>query len=326
MLDRSLHPPHLAGLAAQVVSGLSGASVRSAEVLLHGMMTFKCRVRTSSGEDLIVRFYPRGRSSIVHQEPDLLARCRELGFAVPEPVGDSRSGPPSPLAYMVYRRIEGRTLQEHLSDTGERPQDRLAGELAWHLHRLQELDFEGAGELVSAGRARDASWQAFARQSFHAGLAAIEAHALLPQALRSALRDLADAEPARMAGPAHRLIWGDFNFGNILVTEAGNMAGLIDFEGCLSGDPLATLGYGFATHGLHPFFDLVLRAWPEALGQEALDAIAWYALLRAMRIACYAHLPLPTGRHRDPLMEILPGMLPALQRLTGRLFTAVRPE
>lgn len=326
MLERSLPPPYLAGLASEIVSSLTGTPASSAEVLLRGMMTFKCRVRTAEGEDLIVRFYPNGRSAVVNHEPDLLARCRQLGFAVPQPVADSRSGPPSPLAYLVYRRIEGRTLDEHLADWREQQQPLLAQELAMQLHRMQTLDFEGAGELVSARRARDTDWQAFASRSFHTGLDAIETHALLPLPLRSALRSLPPLAPSSTAKHAHQLIWGDFNFGNILVAEDGSLAGLIDFEGCLSGDPIATLGYGFATHGQHNFFDQLLAAWPEALDQDALDAVAWYAVLRAMRIAIYAHLPLPTGRPRDPLLDILPGLLPAMHRLTGRPYYPKRTE
>jgi aminoglycoside phosphotransferase (APT) family kinase protein len=121
--------------------------------------------------------------------------------------------------------------------------------------------------------------------------------------------------PPAVAATAHSLVWGDINFENILVTDDAQIAGLIDFEGCMSGDPLATLGYGYAVHGEDPFFQLMLQA-ALGLAPTQQDArVAWYALLRALRLARYAHFALPTGRPRDALVKIVPGMVPALALL-----------
>ncbi|KAF7963941.1 hypothetical protein AWV80_04085 [Cupriavidus sp. UYMU48A] len=163
--------------------------------------------------------------------------------------------------------------------------------------------------------ALDASWDAFVHDEMHSGLESIRRHRLLePKLVQEIERVIRAGQPAS-ARATRRLIWGDVNFGNILVKEDGCVAGLIDFEGCLSGDPLATLGYAAAVHGPDPFFSQVLRAWPQRLAKEEDDLIAWYALLRALRLARYAHLPLPTGRPRDPLVHIVPGIIPALRRL-----------
>lgn len=302
--------------ATGVVSGLLGARVLTVEVLHQGMMTFKCRVRTARSDDVIVRFYPASRSAVLQQEPDLLLRCRSAGFPVPQPIGDSRTGPSAPLSYVAYRYIDGATAATRLlslDDVGRRV---LAQDLAAHLYRLQYLTFEGAGELVSGAVAHDDSWDAFVRESMHSGLLSIRRHRLLEPALISDIERVVLAGPPAPPRMTGRLIWGDINFGNVLVKPDGHIAGLIDFESCLSGDPLATLGYTAAVHGTDPFFGLLLQARPYPLTEGEERLVAWYALLRALRLARYAHLPLPTGRPRDPLISIVPGILPALQRLT----------
>jgi aminoglycoside phosphotransferase (APT) family kinase protein len=166
--------------------------------------------------------------------------------------------------------------------------------------------------------ARDSSWEDFVDESMRVGLDAIRRHTLLDEELADNIAIVVERRAGRRDHAQHRLVWGDINFGNVLVAANDSVSGLIDFEGCLSGDPLATLGYGFAVHGTQPFYALVLQAWPQLLTQADQDTIARYALLRALRLARYAHLPLPTGRPRDRLLEIFPGVVPALKRLTRR--------
>jgi len=310
-------PPDLPAAAAAVVAGLTGSAVRSSERIHRGMMNFKCRVRTASGDDLMVRFYPAGRAHLVLQEPDLLARCGQAGLPVPATLCDSRTGPPAPLSYVVYRRIEGETLADRLATLDDERRRRLAADLAHHLERLERVRFEGAGDLETGSIARAASWSAFVSASMRDGLDAIRRHAVLEPALADALeRAVGRGPPAPMREP-RKLVWGDINFENILVADDGTVAGLIDFEGCLSGDPLATLGYCGAVHGRDPFFRSLVGAWPRALTAAEGQLVAWYALLRALRLARYVHLALPTGRPRDPLIRIVPGILEALAALAA---------
>ncbi|MDP9123078.1 MAG: phosphotransferase [Pseudomonadota bacterium] len=308
-------PAGLPAMAAAVVAGLTGSIVRESERIHRGMMTFKCRVRTGSGDELMVRFYPATRSALVHQEPDLLARCRQAGLPVPVVIGDSRTGPPAPLAYVVYRRIAGETLTDRLPGLDGTQRARLAADLAMHLHRLKDVVFDGAGDLLSGSTGRDITWTQFVDRSLREGLEAIRRHGLLEDSLASALERVVRAGWPAHALVATRLVWGDINFENILVTDEATVAGLVDFEGCLSGDPLATLGYLGAVHGTDPFFGLLIRAWSMDRYPQDDVCIAWYALVRALRLARYAHLPLPTGRPRDPLIQIVPGIVPAISTL-----------
>lgn len=309
--------------AAVVVADLMGAGIRTSERVRKGLMTFKYRVQTEGGEDIMVRFYPSGRSSVVNQEPDLLLRCRKAGLPVPETIGDSRTGPPAPFSYVAYFRIKGETLADCLPNFDKLQRQQLAADLASHLYRLQEVTFKGAGDLVSGIAGSAGSWSAFVRDSMRLGLDSVQKHSLLDSSLASALERAVLSGPPRSALATGRLVWGDINFENILVTERATVAGLIDFEGCLSGDPIATLGYCQAVHGQDSFFEMILRAWPEY--EPAHDAwVAWYSLLRALRLARYAHLALPTGHPRDPLICIVPGIISAIATLNSKTKRPIR--
>ncbi|MDP9941259.1 aminoglycoside phosphotransferase (APT) family kinase protein [Pseudomonas sp. 3400] len=303
--------------AASIVAELLGANVLTVEFLHQGMMTYKCRVYTKDEGDVIVRFYPPGRSDLVNVEPDLLMRCHRAGIPVPQPIGDSRSGVSSPLNYVAYRRIDGETVAERLGDFDRARRHVLAEDLALHLYRLQSLAFEGAGELVSSVVAKSDSWSSFSKQSMQVGLEAIKRHKLLDQGMVGEIERVISSDLPVPERAMHQLVWGDINFGNILVRADGHVAALIDFEGCMSGDPLATLGYAAAVHGADPFFSELQAVWPGSLSVDDENLIAWYALLRALRLAPFAHLPLPTGLARDPLVRIVPGIIPALRQIAA---------
>lgn len=308
-------PPGLPDAAAAIVRELTHSRVVKSERVLAGLMTFKFRVMTADGHDIIVRFYPAGRTSLVRQEPDLLALCAASGLPVPRPIGDSRTGPPAPLAYVAYHRIAGVTLAQRLPHLDERESRQLAEDLALQLSRLQQVGFNGAGELISATAALDEEWAAFVDRSMRQGLDAVREHSLLSPRLIGALERVVLCGAPEPAVATGRLVWGDINFENVLVAEDATVAALIDFEGCLSGDPLATLGYCQAAHGPSPFFRLLLDASTETKPARWRAGIAWYAVLRTMRLARYAHLALPTGRPRDPLIRILPGLEEAVSIL-----------
>ena len=304
--------------AGRIVGELLGSQPRAVKFIRQGLMTFKVRVTTQQGERVIVRFYPPRRGSVVNQEPDLLARCRAAGVPVPQVIGDSRTGPTSELAYVAYYMIEGATLSSRLPTCTPSQISDLARDLAGQLSNFDAIEFRGAGEIVNSVIAQDHSWESFVDNSMRIGLEAVRRHALLDSNSIDQLTRIVDRGIEGRAQGMHSLVWGDINFGNILVDADYRIAGLIDFESCLSGDPLATLGYCLAAQGHDAFVAQLLRTWPEQLGRHEVETVLLYALLRALRLARYAHLPLPTGYARDPLTEIFPGITLALDELSRR--------
>jgi aminoglycoside phosphotransferase (APT) family kinase protein len=281
-------------------------------------MTFKYLVETVDEERLIVRFYPPGREAVINCEPDLLVRCRLSDIPVPLVIGDARTGPKAALEYVVYRMIEGATLLEVLPHLSGSAQQTLAAELARCIFNLRWIEFDGYGELVTGEAASESSWPGFVNRSLVAGIEALERNKLIDSSSLRRLhaivnRTASDIDSLIDCG-SRRLVWGDVSFANIIVTSSGELAGLIDFESSLSGDPLATLGYCFAAHGDHPFWAALVACWPEAI-EAARERILLYAILRGLRLAPYLDRPLPTGHPRDPLFEIFPGVKLALDSL-----------
>jgi aminoglycoside phosphotransferase (APT) family kinase protein len=310
--------PALIGDAKRIVSHETGTRVRSAELIQRGLMAFKVLVQTDGQARYIVRFYPPGRESVVDCEPDLWSRFRREGVPVPVVLADSRTGPRAQLAYVAYHMIEGEMLSDALIRRDAAGREMLAGSLVESLRRLGSLEFEGSGELVTSRRATHQSWQAFVRNSIEAGKLALRRYSLVNGEIADLLDVVLDSVPVPDWSATPRFVWGDIAFDNILVDPQGRIAGFIDFESCMSGDPLATLGYCLAMHGDHSFCATLLDTWP-GIDHEGRDRICFYAILRALRLAPYAHKPLPTGRPRDALTAIYPGLLPALSALQRRL-------
>ena len=302
--------------AARIVSAISGRSVRLTQQILRGVMTFKCVVETVDAEHFIVRFYPPGREAVLHCEPDLLARCNQSGVPVPLVVADARNGPKATLPYVAYRMIEGTTLSEVLPYLTAEQQQELASELATCLFKLRQIEHNGYGELVTGDSAEYVSWRAFVKQSFADGIDSLEQSKLIDGSSLLRLRKIVNTTHHDIDWQSSQLVWGDVSFANIIIDSSGHLAGLIDFESCLSGDPLATLGYCFACHGNHPFWEVLIRRWPQTLDAADHHRILLYSILRGLRLARYLDRPLPTGHPRDPLFEIFPGMKLAVETLT----------
>jgi aminoglycoside phosphotransferase (APT) family kinase protein len=301
--------------ATAIVRETLGEPVVSARQLSGGVMTYRCLVETGSGARYMVRFYPPSRRHVVHYEPAVLRRCREAGVPVPEVVADSQTGPQATLAYMVYRRVDGDTLAERLDSLDFAAVDSVAQQVVAVLGLLNQCPVAGCGELLDACSARHATWIEFVTTSFDEGIETLRRCRVLEPPLLDrliALRDNLEAfEDSAPAG----LVWGDIAPDNIILDKHGRLAALIDFEGALAAEPVLNLGYAYSALAGTPFFDALLRRWPGAESEGLRRKVAFYAVLRAVRIARYADQPLPTGAPRMAVDRLLPGFVPALQQL-----------
>jgi hypothetical protein len=185
------------------------------------------------------------------------------------------------------------------------------------LGRLRRIEFEGFGEPITATRAHEKSWEAFVKSSFKVGLHAVRSHSLLPPSWLKHFDRIVGlfAELPLDASPF--LIWGDIQFDNILVNDDNQLAALIDFEGALSGDDVATLGYLFAKYGDSSPYRAFSKAWSASEGAVDQRRVCLYAILRVLRIAPYAHRPLPNGRPHQPLIEVFQGLENAVSELAN---------
>jgi hypothetical protein len=102
---------------------------------------------------------------------------------------------------------------------------------------------------------------------------------------------------------------------NLIVQPADSLVGVVDFEGVLSADALLGLGYCYAAYGPTGFFGDLAHAWATPLSDNETRRVEMYAVLRGVRLARFAHLPLPTGGPREPVEKRFPGFVMALRSL-----------
>ena len=164
-------------------------------------------------------------------------------------------------------------------------------------------------------KARNRSWDSFFIESFKEGIKAARRYGLIDENLLTSIEVLFNKSKAIQTDIENRLTWGDISPENIILDEDKNIAGIIDFEGVISGDILLNLGYSYAGYYGTKFFQSLLNVWPEELTENDWRRIKTYCIIKVLRIARYAHKPLPTGHHRDQLTQFLPGFIPGLMSL-----------
>ncbi|HYK01022.1 MAG TPA: phosphotransferase [Thermoanaerobaculia bacterium] len=275
-------------------------------------MTFKYTVVSGGGARFIVRFYPPGREDVVEYEPDVVRRCRSSGLRVPEVVADSRSGPPAPLAYMAYRMIDGIALRDRLADLADREMHSVCASVAEQMRAMAEVRIDGYGDLTSAHEAQYTTWQSFIRAAFEDGIAAAGRRMLLEDALIDTLRTVCDHLDRFAAPETPVLTWGDLSPDNIIV-QGGRLAGLIDFEGVLGGEPELNLGYVRARYRETPFYEALLAHWPCVDHDQPRTAL--YVVVRGLRLLIHRHELLPTGERRQATESFLSDFAAAVNEL-----------
>jgi aminoglycoside phosphotransferase (APT) family kinase protein len=252
---------------------------------------------------------------VVDYEPDLIRRLAAEGLPVAAMVGDSRSGPPASLAYMVYELLEGIPLSERFGALTAAARDRLARELVAMMTGLGRIRLASWGEPVTAWRAGSPSWEAFVAESFAEGLDALAAHRLVEPELIDRLARIGARLGELIDPEAQSLAWVDCSPENVLVSDRDRLAGVVDLESVLVGDPMVPLGACHARFGDDAYFQALVRAWPEAPAEEAWRRIYLLSILRALRVAAFGRRPLPTGYPRAPLLEVFLGLRAAAARL-----------
>jgi len=219
---------------------------------------------------------------------------------------------------MVYEFIPGVSLADVYTSTSREEQRSFALQVGRFLAELAKLDVHGYGDLVTAQSGRYRSWHDFLAESFDSGLHAARSHGTLSAGL---LKDLATIRAAveRFDMPTRsRLAWGDVLLENILVRGSA-LVGVVDFEGTLAAEPALNVGYCRAAHDGLPFASDLEDACSSATNPLDEDRSHLYAVLRGVRIARFAHLPLPTGSPRIPPERFLPGFARAAEALARRL-------
>jgi aminoglycoside phosphotransferase (APT) family kinase protein len=303
--------------AASIIYRVFGSSPERLVHLNRGVMTLKFAARLPGGEWYVVRFYPPTRAHVLDYEPDILRRCLAMGVNVPRVVADSRDEPEAGPAYVVYRMIQGTPLSLRYGRMTTEGRTRIGAAIVETLCALAEISVVGYGDLLNAFSAQFASFEEFVESALLEGVYNARRHHLLPTNCLDKLENLRGKLGGLVREAPGVLAWGDIALDNILVNDRDSLAGLVDFEGALSGEPLLNLGYCYSRYGPNTFFETLKDNWLRPLNEADVRRIDLYAVLRALRLLKFAHEPLPYGQARTPITELLPGFPLALQGLVA---------
>lgn len=302
-------------LATQLAGRLFPSGLAAVEFLPEGVMNHMYLARTRRGERFVIRIYPARRRKIARYEPGLIQRLHAAGCLVPQIIGHDFPASESAPAWVAYHYIEGSTLARRASALRPRKMRGIATALVENLEIMSRLPVRGFGGLVTHDLADDADPWEFVRRSLAGGIENAERNGVVDRANAERLQRVLECSRRDVEHFNGALAWGDLAPTNILLDGEDRLAGLVDFESSFALDGALSAGYFFAMDPGHPLLSAVLDA-ANAAGFGFEDAkLKLCAVLRAARMAKFAHRSLPMGLPQRPIADLLPGAMQALEQL-----------
>jgi aminoglycoside phosphotransferase (APT) family kinase protein len=216
------------------------------------------------------------------REHRIIAALADTAVPVPPALGLCTDSDVNDAPFYVMKFVDGLVLGDHVITEEKIPEAnraRLGEEVVEVLAALHQVDPDAVG-LGDLGR-REAyiprqlkRWRTQWEKTKTRELAAMDD---VYEGLQSQMPEQVGAA----------IVHGDYRLGNMLVTEEGRIAAVLDWELCTLGDPLADLGY-LLNNWAHPE-----EAGPEARGAAMSPTAAGGFQTREALVARYEAL---TGR------------------------------
>ena len=266
-----------------------------------GVMTFKYKV-TVKNIHYILRIYPPENTTRVDLEFKIMQQLFIGRCKVPEPVAYNDT---ATTRYLFYKFIEGVPLLNLLPSLDTTTITAVAMQLLQNILCFSKKEVQGFGFLLTAEGPRS-SWQIFLLDALDRGTRYLSAIEELDQTTIDVLLDFVQKKISLVHIEKNCLVWSDFSPGNIIINH-NHLAGFVDFEGCVSGDPLMALGYLFAIEGHSYFFEAVMTGYKKYFS-VSYEQVIFYTLIRLFRLSKYFTHSFPTGISRDPLLAYFKGV------------------
>jgi aminoglycoside phosphotransferase (APT) family kinase protein len=283
-----------------------GAPLRF-ELIAGGRSNLTYKIEDARGKRVVLRRPPLGEllptAHDMAREYRILSALGPLGLPVPQTLALCTDSQVNQRPFYVMSYIEGVIARDVASAEvlSLQARRRCGLELADVLARLHSLDVEAAG-LGDLGRHEGYMERQLKRwhQQFH--MAQIPADAETTRLVDELHEELLARIPAQQG---FGIVHGDYRLDNAVLSPAGEVLGILDWELCTLGDPLADLGMlmvywaepgdplialteaptvleGFATRD-----ELVARY---ALGSSRdLSALPYYRAFGYWKLACILH-------------------------------------
>jgi aminoglycoside phosphotransferase (APT) family kinase protein len=275
------------------------------------------RVRTERDDFFVVRIYPKLREKVAAYEAQLIQRYRDAGCSVPEVISYECARSADVPPHLIYRYIRGETLTARRTCLTSRQLQDLARALLKNLQLMASCSVSGFGGLITAGSADDPTpWQFFQR-SLSCGIESAKRSKVIDARLIDCLMQLLETCEAEVSKFDGALAWGDLAPSNILVDENDELAGIIDFESTFALDCSLSAGYFYAIAPGEPLLAALLREGKSTGFEFDERKLKLCAILRAARVARFAHKDLPSGAPQRSIAAMLPGAVQVLPELVN---------
>lgn len=264
------------------------------EYIDKGVMTDKYTIYSDS-KKYIARCFPEGREWLASQEFLYMKLFQEKGIKAPNPIWYDKEE----QAVLLYEKLEGSTIAEVYNLLSKLEKKQICKEICDNYKKISSILVEGFGCVIDFNKSPFSSWNTFLECEI------TKAQCIFKnmkdkkminkcEALISMVQNFRDERSS--------LVWSDFSMENIIVDRRRHLAGFVDFEGLISGDPLLGIGYLLA-RGKTEFSQEIIKQGGYSDSQSIID---FYAILRYLRILPYLKKTLPNGSLREPIENYLP--------------------
>lgn len=259
-----------------------------------GVMTDKY-VLSQNGQHYIVRCYPPGRGWLAEAEFRYLKLFESLHIKVPKACQFKKDG----QAMLVYEMLEGYTLSEVYETLSDAVKETLCRDIVIRYKKISDILETGFGQVTGYRTYAHTSWNDFLSEAIAGAVTVFKTQGnkekiQLCRGLSAYAKKLPTIAPS--------LVWGDFSTDNIIVKSDGTLAGFIDFEGLIAGDPLFGLGHLIAHEQETDFVNRLFRLYDV----DDRLRVDFYAVLRYCRLLPYGSQKLPNGAERMPIEQFIP--------------------
>jgi len=276
-----------------------------------GVMTFKFRVKIND-LNYVLRIYPSENTTNIKQEFAMMQKLFAAGCKVPEPVIFSEE---NDQRFLIYKFIEGKSLSFLSASLTNLEIENIAAEIINNMLHISVQEVNGFGFSFLSPKKYD-SWKEFLLEYIDRGDFYLRKNKMFDEYTIESILDFAKKHVDQIEIEKPNFVWCDFSQGNIIIHK-NKLAGFVDFEGCVSGDPVIALGYLFAIEGNSKFFNAILNCYRKH-NPVAYERILFYAIIRLLRFSKYVNNPFPTGIKRDPVPDYFKGLPIAIEYIQSK--------
>lgn len=275
-------------------------NIENIEYIYEGVMnhTYSCQI---DFVDYIIKINPRGRENIAIKEALTINLCNKNNCKVPEVIYLHKFTPETTNSFIIYKKLNGNSLSKQRKNISNVDFFYLSKEIQKNFNIISSINLNPAGDTLDFNSYSDNNWKNFLLRECEASFDFMNKNNLIKPVTINKLNKYINNEIKKIKGNYYSLVWADFDPSNIIIDNHNKLAGFVDFESVLSGDPAYAIGCYVAKYGYDEFIlDFIKNL------DLKFDLINFYSIIRYLRLIKYVKHSLPTGKKRENINFFLP--------------------